>query len=614
MDDIAVGDLLCVAVMALLSFAHPEAETRSRALASVAAGGAAALLHRCIQRRRTGVDAVRSPENRLARSPRCSPRDSLAVSGEAAGWKPLSTSSTALPDALSPLGHTPMGLAPAGVSTVCSDALSPQSAAHADTRRHARRHTGASTIDELPSAKAMTSNMSVRDMKLLSRRRRMAAMAPNLDQKQLVVVMVGMPGSGKSYTSQRIIRYARWRGIPATIFNAGNYRRQILGGDGAKQDASWFDPSNESAHRAKEEMARLCLDDLIAWLMKGRRGGGEQAMLGVFDATNSTRVRRDWVLQALAGGPGGQGLLPPDRVIFLELLSTDPQLMHKNAVSKLRNDDYRDCADHNAAIEDFQRRRSQYEKVYETIQMEREGHLTFIKNVNVGTDFTISNLRGDFPLSLVHFVMHLQTVAPPIYMTLSGDTDDRTAGRFGGDSSLNADGAAYADALRDYFVRNKDDILCEEMQYQTLNVWTSTEKSTLQTVKPLRAASWTKVSQWGCLDETNYGEWEGACEAELPPAMLKERDSDRFMFTYPRGESLYSLQLRLEPVVLELERTSQPLLIVVGREVSWCLLSYLTNRLPSECAELCNLLPANHVLKIDLNQKSDRMTSTVRLP
>eukprot|EP01062_Namystynia_karyoxenos_P057199 TRINITY_DN48142_c0_g1_i1.p1 TRINITY_DN48142_c0_g1~~TRINITY_DN48142_c0_g1_i1.p1 ORF type:complete len:585 (+),score=199.59 TRINITY_DN48142_c0_g1_i1:95-1849(+) len=576
-----------VAAAAVIALTSSRSEVQQRVGMSIAAGLAASYLHRCIRRRREAAGPAGPAQPRKVRamstpvmgSPAASPTERSAM-----------TQPTRPPPA-HPAAHHPQRKSPTG-------------------SRRAFSHQPASLSDEALQHKQMTH----RNLNLLTRRRRMAAVAPNLDQRQLVVIMVGMPGSGKSYTSQRLVRYARWRGIPAAIFNAGNYRRKVLGSEGEKQDAAWFDPSNRTAHSAKEEMARMCLKDLIDWLNRGRCGGEEQAMLAVFDATNSTRERREWVFEALTGGAsGGQGVLTPDRVLFVELVCTNEQLNHKNALAKLANDDYKDFKDKDKAVEDFERRRAEYRKVYEPICVETEPHFSFIRNENVGHDFLVNNIRGDFPVSLVHFAMHLQTVAAPIYVTLSGASDAREAGLFTSNDGLNDSGRAYAKKLREFLVRRKGDILREEMQFEHLEVWTSTEPASRQTAADLSEEPWTNVVQWGCLNEINFGEWEGKSRYEVPGEELLERDQDRFMWSYPRGESLYALQLRLEPVILEIERTAQPLLIIVEREVSWCLMSYLADRLPSECAALCDLLPEDSVLVIDLNEKVGKQLSKERL-
>lgn len=55
---------------------------------------------------------------------------------------------------------------------------------------------------------------------------------------------------------------------------------------------------------------------------------------------------------------------------------------------------------------------------------------------------------------------------------------------------------------------------------------------------------------------------------------------------YPRGESYQDVFLRLEPVIFEMLRQTQPLLIVGHQAILRILYGYLTGRRPQDCADL----------------------------
>lgn len=61
------------------------------------------------------------------------------------------------------------------------------------------------------------------------------------------------------------------------------------------------------------------------------------------------------------------------------------------------------------------------------------------------------------------------------------------------------------------------------------------------------------------------------------PEEFHNRDLDKFHYRYPRGESYEDLVARLEPVIMELER--QKNVLVVGHQaVLRCLLAYFLDK------------------------------------
>src|SRR4029079_14419069 len=99
------------------------------------------------------------------------------------------------------------------------------------------------------------------------------------DDTTTVLSMVGLPARGKTYIARRVARYLNWLGHPTRVFNAGNYRRKILG---ASQPADFFAPTNAAGRKVLNDLAMQALDDMLEWMQEG----GE---VGIFDATNSNK-------------------------------------------------------------------------------------------------------------------------------------------------------------------------------------------------------------------------------------------------------------------------------------------------------------------------------------
>jgi 6-phosphofructo-2-kinase/fructose-2,6-biphosphatase 2 len=65
--------------------------------------------------------------------------------------------------------------------------------------------------------------------------------------------------------------------------------------------------------------------------------------------------------------------------------------------------------------------------------------------------------------------------------------------------------------------------------------------------------------------------------AERFPDDFKARDEAKFTYRYPRGESYEDLVARLEPVIMELER-QENVLVVSHQAVLRCLLAYFLDK------------------------------------
>lgn len=132
-------------------------------------------------------------------------------------------------------------------------------------------------------------------------------------------------------------------------------------------------------------------------------------------------------------------------------------------------------------------------------------------------------------------------------------------------------GVAYADALAEYI---------ETQQIDGLRVWTSWLKRTIQTVANVPAPQ----ERWKALNEIDAGICEEMTYEEIQskyPDDFKARDQNKFAYRYPRGESYEDLVARLEPVIMELERQGN-VLVVSHQAVLRCLLAYFENKTAGE--------------------------------
>ena len=394
----------------------------------------------------------------------------------------------------------------------------------------------------------------------------MESMGPvSPDAVRLVIVLVGLPARGKTYIGRKIARYLSWLGYRARTFNIGDYRRQRLG---RHHRHDFFDPENTPGARARQEMATAALTDLIDWM---HLSGG----VGIYDATNTTRARRQHVFERCTAA----GL----QVVFVESVCEDPAIIEANIrETKLSSPDYRDM-DPVEAVADFRARIEHYARVYEPIE---EEECSYIRLIDVGRVIVMHRIQGYLPGKLVFYLMNLHLVRRPIWLTRHGESGYNVHGRIGGDPSLTEHGREYAQVLAD-FVRGHAE--------QPPVVWCSTLRRTIETAACLPVPS----LQWRALDEIDAGICDGMTYAEIEQQMPEEfaaRAADKLRYRYPRGESYQDVILRLEPVIIELERQRAPVLIVAHQAVLRALYAYFMDRRPEDCLRM--EVPLSTVLEL----------------
>ncbi|KAF9585745.1 Fructose-2,6-bisphosphatase, partial [Lunasporangiospora selenospora] len=360
--------------------------------------------------------------------------------------------------------------------------------------------------------------------------------------------MVGLPATGKTLISQKVCRYLQWLGITTKVFNVGNYRRKL---HGAHQLHGFFDPKNPDGERSRREAAVEALKDMIHWFKK------ERGVVALYDATNSTRTRRSMLIQECKKHN--------IQVLFIESICEDEALVLTNIMSvKLSSPDYKNM-DPEQAVEDFKARIVHYREAYETIT---EENLTYIKLINVGSQVILNHIQGYLQSRIVYYLMNLHIAPRSIFFSRHGESLYNVMGKLGGDSDLSARGKQYAKSLPLLIATHLGNS-------DQLTVWTSTMKRTIATAEHLK---YPKLA-WKALDELDAGVCDGMTYEEIEeefPEDFANRDEDKFNYRYRGGESYRDVVLRLEPVIMELER-QRNILIIGHQAILRCIYAYFMN-------------------------------------
>nr|XP_055193936.1 6-phosphofructo-2-kinase/fructose-2,6-bisphosphatase 1 isoform X2 [Nyctereutes procyonoides] len=397
--------------------------------------------------------------------------------------------------------------------------------------------------------------------------RRRGSSIPQFTNSPTMVIMVGLPARGKTYISTKLTRYLNWIGTPTKVFNLGQYRREAV----SYKNYEFFLPDNMEALLIRKQCALAALKDVHDYLSH------EEGHVAVFDATNTTRERRSLILQ-FAKEHGY-------KVFFIESICNDPGIIAENIRQvKLGSPDYIDC-DREKVLEDFLKRIECYEVNYQPLDDELDSHLSYIKIFDVGTRYMVNRVQDHIQSRTVYYLMNIHVTPRSIYLCRHGESELNLRGRIGGDSGLSARGKQYAYALANFI---------QSQGINSLKVWTSHMKRTIQTAEALGVP----YEQWKALNEIDAGVCEEMTYEEIQehyPEEFALRDQDKYRYRYPKGESYEDLVQRLEPVIMELER-QENVLVICHQAVMRCLLAYFLDKSSDELPYL--KCPLHTVLKL----------------
>lgn len=422
--------------------------------------------------------------------------------------------------------------------------------------------------------------------------------------EKLIIVMCGLPATGKTHICNRIRRYISFfLDMETRVFNVADYRRQLFGDH---LPAAFFDHAHPENLAKRGRACDAALADLTAFM--GRDG----VRVGILDSTNCTRARRRHIREAVKSSKC--------KVIVLETKFDKEDLIEQSIRAiNMNTPQYKDV-DADAALQDFTKRREYYMAVYETVDEHDGSHIKIVNNQT----FVVHNVRGYLGQKVVHFVMNLHTLPRVFYLSRHGQSEYNLLGKIGGDAGLTAAGREYARRLAD-FAHNvvgthvtQDEATGEEVRVPSpARLWTSTLRRTKETAAHIRKETIT-THKWDNGDEIEWIQFQGRARRNLDelyagvcdgltykeieeqyPEEFARRQEDKLTYRYPRGESYMDVTLRLENVVLDIERTREPILIVGHQGIHRLLYAYFMG-LPRDQAPYVSI-PLNTVIELTPN-------------
>lgn len=411
---------------------------------------------------------------------------------------------------------------------------------------------------------------------------------------KLIIVMVGLPATGKSFITNKLSRYLNYSMYYCQVFNVGNTRRRFAKEHGlSEQDSNFFDPHNSDSTHLRDKWALDTLDELLDYLTIG------PGSVGIFDATNTTKKRRKLVLEKIH--KRSEHL----KVLFLESVCTNHAVVENNIKLKLFGPDYKGKNPEDS-LRDFKDRLKNYLKAYEPIEDDED--IPYIKMIDVGKKVIAYDIQGFLASQTVYYLLNFNLAERQIWITRNGESEDNMLGKIGGNSKLTVRGLKYAKALSKFIdqqrilfynaqidkmkssnkIKTKDDIVQETATTDNdtppihdFFVWTSMRTRSIETAQYFNDEDYPK-KEMKMLDELNAGDYEGMTYPEIQKYHADEfekRQHDKLRYRYPgtAGESYMDVINRLRPVITELERIGDSALIVTHRVVARALLGYYMN-------------------------------------
>ena len=334
--------------------------------------------------------------------------------------------------------------------------------------------------------------------------------------RKLVIVMVGLPASGKSTVASKLRQCLAGEGLNVAVFNNGDVRREMCR-EFDSACSEFYAPDNREGVALRENIARINLERAAEFL----EGKGDVAVL---DATNVSSRRRQTIKEALSGYP----------LFFVECVNQDPELLEASISRKARLPEFSHLSIEDAQ-ESFRERIRYYNRIYQPLGDEEN----FVVLDTLHNHIERERVQAVLPHYRIVRDLLVSDWVPNLYLARHGETTFNLEMRIGGDPLLTPKGLKQAQALAKHF----GDI---PLPY----VFVSTRKRTRQMSELLcQGREDCRVIALPEFDEIDAGVCEGMTYDTIAadmPQIHAARTRDKYNYVYPQGEGYVTLKERVE--------------------------------------------------------------------
>lgn len=394
---------------------------------------------------------------------------------------------------------------------------------------------------------------------------------------KICIALAGLPGRGKTHLSVSLTRYLRWLGVKTHSFHLNDYRRQ----NALNHDLEYelYSQKLDTKDCAVDE----CLNDILNFFKN------DKGQVAVYDAVNATPEYR----KSLERTFDNMNI----QCIFIESIVTDESILKKNMETAARSSPDYDTWEYQKAYKDYAERIQTLAPYYKEMDQEdKKNNLSFIKMINFGERIEMNNSNYGYLINkVVFFLMNSGIKQGSVYFARCyKNTLD-----YSKDPPLDEEGILYAKRLTRTLTKHlaaKGRKISPSGTYNTpppqptrtlstddkhppngadgvdedsFVVWTSVKKRTMETTQFFREMG-VNVRHRIQLLQKNPGIVGGMTEDEVKqnyPLEYEHFLKDPYHHRFSRAESYHDLAIKIEPLILEMERLNGDVLIIADETV-----------------------------------------------
>ncbi|XP_070160283.1 6-phosphofructo-2-kinase/fructose-2,6-bisphosphatase isoform X1 [Polyergus mexicanus] len=367
----------------------------------------------------------------------------------------------------------------------------------------------------------------------------------------VVIAICGLPARGKSQIGQSLARRLNWNGVTTKVFRVSDYRRKRVEPHISRELLRSDNAANNALMALAQRDAML---DCSAWLASGNS-------VTLLDAMLITRAQRTEVHDYFSGQLGY-------RVLFIECVCDDPGVLEHNQQEIVRHSADYAGIDATVAAEDLRSKIAFYARSYEPMD---DRIYPRIRIDTATMDMETCKVSGHIETTVLGYLGDVSLKPHTLYFSRHGESEYNVLGKVGGDAVLSPRGERYAQALSSKF---------NAMRIPDLRVLTSRLRRTIATARGIEAPQ----EHVAALNELHAGVCEGLSYEEMQehyPQEFAWRDQDKLRYRYPWGESYIDAMQRVEPVMAELQRSNN-VLVVSHQAVLRCIIGFFLDKKPEE--------------------------------